>query len=309
MSKFFSEDKKKIVLISIYATIVVIIGLMAALLVTQLSKPDAVPENNGGGQSNDAAESFKDETVTAEQMASGSLVLVNKDHKWLIEDDSTMVNIAEKYPDLPCSIALPSTYEAESTALAAFNKMIVDAYKNITDAKIVINTAYRNFADQTANSATPAGESEFHTGLSFRLNDVSGKQMGIDNDSLEGKYDWLYQNAHKYGFIVRYPDNKSLITGQTQLESIFRYVGVAHATYMKENGLCLEEYLELLRDYTYDKPLSIKGADGKSYQVYYAVADESSQIKVSTRYACEISGDNIGGYIVTVNKSVRATTK
>ena len=73
--------------------------------------------------------------------------------------------------------------------------------------------------------------------------------------------------------------------------------------------LCLtEEYLELLRDtYTYENPLAIKGADGKSYQVYYAEADESSSITVSTRYSYEISGDNMNGYIVTMGKSQKST--
>ena len=42
-------------------------------------------------------------------------------------------------------------------------------------------------------------------------------------------------------------------------------------------------------------------------EIYYARANELSQIKVPTRYAYTISGDNAGGYIVTVNKSQRVT--
>ena len=76
---------------------------------------------------------------------------------------------------------------------------------------------------------------------------------------------------------------------------------------MYEKNLCLEEYLELLRtSYTYEAPLSIKGADGRSYQVYYAEANDDSNILVSSRYGYELSGDNMNGYIVTINKSTKS---
>ena len=187
----------------------------------------------------------------------------------------------------------------------------LETYKNIPNANIVIQDAYRSFEEQQGSgSSTPAGYSDFHTGLSFRLKDGGNPNRPICDPSLEGKYNWLYENAHKYGFIVRYPESKKDITGIETFEQVFRYVGVAHATYIKSNNLCLEEYLELLRTtYTYDNPLSIKGADGKSYQVYYAAADENSQIMVSSKYGYEISGDNMNGYIVTVNKAARSSVK
>ena len=58
---------------------------------------------------------------------------------------------------------------------------------------------------------------------------------------------WLANNAHKYGFVMRYPDAKSDITGVSGYESAYRYVGVAHATYMYNNNLCLEEYVSYLK--------------------------------------------------------------
>ena len=50
-------------------------------------------------------------------------------------------------------------------------------------------------------------------------------------------------NAHKYGFILRYPDDKQEITGIIFEPWHFRYVGVEHATIMTDQNLCLEEYL------------------------------------------------------------------
>ena len=299
MSNIFTTDKKKkAVLISIYATLAVIVCLLATLLITQITTPDDIPE--GGGQPQTPAVEFTDLTVTAEQSAYGNLVIVNAEHQWFIENDPTMVNIQETYPDIPCRIAYPS-YKANATALKHFNDMITALYANKPDASILINAAYRSFADQTG--ATPAGQSEYHTGLSFRLNHIesaTNPQTAVNATS----YAWLYEHAHEYGFIVRYPDAKSKITGLSGVENIFRYVGKTHATYMYENDLCLEEYIQLLRGYTAEAPLVLKNANS---EIYYARANELSQIKVPTRYAYTISGDNAGGYIVTVNKSQRVT--
>ena len=54
------------------------------------------------------------------------------------------------------------------------------------------------------------------------------------------------RNGYKYGFIVRYPENKTDITGIMGEPWHFRYVGVELATELKDSGLCLEEYLDAL---------------------------------------------------------------
>ena len=72
---------------------------------------------------------------------------------------------------------------------------------------------------------------------------------------------------------------------------------------MTEHSLCLEEYVELLRtQYTGSNHLSVKDASGESYEVYYvpASANELTTIQVPENYAYTVSGDNIGGFIVTV---------
>ena len=57
---------------------------------------------------------------------------------------------------------------------------------------------------------------------------------------------WLKDNAHQYGFILRYPADKTEITGYDFEPWHFRYVGRYHATQIYEQGLCLEEYLAKL---------------------------------------------------------------
>lgn len=77
------------------------------------------------------------------------------------------------------------------------------------------------------------GTSEHQLGLAV---DISGQVYDI--------YPWLQANSYLYGFILRYPADKTDITGVAGEEWHFRYVGVEAATVMYEQGLCLEEYLE-----------------------------------------------------------------
>ena len=77
----------------------------------------------------------------------------------------------------------------------------------------------------------------------------SEHQLGFAVDINGATYDvysWLQENSYKYGFIFRYPGNKTQITGVAEEVWHYRYVGVEAATKMYEQGLCLEEYLSFL---------------------------------------------------------------
>ena len=89
------------------------------------------------------------------------------------------------------------------------------------------------------------GRSEHHSGLAVDLVGVAYQVLDEGQaDTPENK--WLYEHAHKYGFILRYPENKEEITGILYEPWHFRYVGESAASYMKENQLCLEEFLDLV---------------------------------------------------------------
>lgn len=77
----------------------------------------------------------------------------------------------------------------------------------------------------------------------------SEHQLGFAVDINGATYDvylWLQENSYKYGFIFRYPGNKTEITGTAEEVWHYRYVGVEAATEIHEQGICLEEYLENL---------------------------------------------------------------
>ena len=85
-------------------------------------------------------------------------------------------------------------------------------------------------------SARP-GHSEHQTGLAIDVNSISDDFIGT------AECEWLAKNAHKYGFIIRYPKGKEAYTGFRYEPWHIRFLGVETATKVYESGLCLEEYL------------------------------------------------------------------
>ena len=70
------------------------------------------------------------------------------------------------------------------------------------------------------------------------------KRQSIDDSfGLTPESDWVAVNAHKYGFIIRFPEGKDEITGYQYEPWHIRYLGVEKATEVYESGLCLEEFL------------------------------------------------------------------
>lgn len=93
-------------------------------------------------------------------------------------------------------------------------------------------------AEKTQEIAAPVGSSEHQTGLAVDIN------ADLDRCELWEVYGWLSDNAHKYGFILRYPQDKTELTGIAYEPWHYRYVGQRAAQYIYENNLCLEEYAE-----------------------------------------------------------------
>ncbi len=131
------------------------------------------------------------------------------------------------------------TYEAMEALFAAAEDDNMNGY--------IITSGYRPYerqaelyAEKGAEYAQPPGASEHQTGMAFDVT-VMNSGSGFENTP---HYAWLMRNAHKYGFIQRYPPNKSHITGISYEPWHFRYVGVDAATRIYNTGLTLEEFLD-----------------------------------------------------------------
>ena len=139
----------------------------------------------------------------------------------------------------------------EPTAAAAFENMVkaakADGYSlwNVSGYRSYSTqqTLYNNYkardgqAKADTYSARP-GSSEHQTGLATDICTASSSAH-FENTA---KYKWLINNSYKYGFILRYPEGKTYITGYKFEPWHYRYVGVEAATYIHNNNITFEEY-------------------------------------------------------------------
>ena len=144
-------------------------------------------------------------------------------------------------------------------AAEAFHRLVETAAEEGID--IVMTTAYRSYefqqilwdnyvaqkGEEEANktSARP-GESEHQTGLAVDLStsEIDYRNSSDFADTAAGR--WVAENAHKFGFILRFPEDKTDITGYSYEPWHIRYVGLTATADIYEENLTLEEYLEQL---------------------------------------------------------------
>lgn len=87
------------------------------------------------------------------------------------------------------------------------------------------------------------GTSEHHTGLAVDIVDVNYQMLDNAQENTAVQQ-WLMAHSWEYGFVLRYPTDKTDVTGIIYEPWHYRYVGKEAARVMYDQGLCLEEYLE-----------------------------------------------------------------
>ena len=121
---------------------------------------------------------------------------------------------------------------------------VKSGYRSYVDQYIIYNDYVARDGVTAADrySARP-GHSEHQSGLAFDLNSLT-TAFGETTEGI-----WLAENCHKYGFIIRYPEDKESVTGYMYEPWHIRYLGADTATAVYESGLCLEEYLGITSKY------------------------------------------------------------
>ena len=127
--------------------------------------------------------------------------------------------------------------QADAKALG-LNLSLISGYRSYKTQENLYNKYVKKDGEEEANtySAKP-GHSEHQTGLAFDIGSVDRSFANTD----EAK--WIEENAHLYGFIVRYPKGKTDITGYIYEPWHVRYLGKENAKKVWMSGLTLEEYL------------------------------------------------------------------
>ncbi len=175
--------------------------------------------------------------------------------------------------DEPTEFLTVEGYRLEKTAGQQMLKMLNDM-RSAGYQSMNIYSAFRNYAKQESNFnnkinqyinlgydrdtaekmaaeiVNPPGKSEHQTGLAA---DICTSEMVNKYGSLPEQfaqtpeYAWLYEHCDEYGFILRYPEDKEEITGITFEPWHYRYVGLEYAKEIMEQKICLEEYIDNLK--------------------------------------------------------------
>ncbi|PEM36957.1 VanY-A/VanY-F/VanY-M family D-Ala-D-Ala carboxypeptidase [Bacillus pseudomycoides] len=285
---------KKWIFISLFILCTVCVGIYIAPLfqngvdVKIVEKGDKVNSTN-----------TEKKEITKEQIYKGDLLLVNKDYP--VQKDSIrsdIINVFQNTELVRGYVVLDRNIHLSKDIVKKFLK-IVDAAEKEGIHHFLISSGYRDFKEQRklyekmgSDYALPAGYSEHNLGLSL---DVGSTQMKMEK-APEGK--WIADNVWKYGFVLRYPKNKSNITGIQYEPWHIRYVGLPHSAIMQKNKFTLEEYLDFLKE---KKEISTN-VEGKEYTVSYYKLSKNTTINVPVNQHYEISGNNMDGVIMTVHK-------
>lgn len=105
--------------------------------------------------------------------------------------------------------------------------------------------SYEEALEETLQETMEPGHSEHETGLALDILCSGNINMDSSQEREPGNI-WLRKNCHRYGFILRYPEDKKKITGIRYEPWHFRYVGEKASKYMKKYNLTLEEFWEII---------------------------------------------------------------
>ncbi|SCW65686.1 D-alanyl-D-alanine carboxypeptidase [Paenibacillus tianmuensis] len=259
--------------------------------------------SKAGDQAQEAVSQTKHQTkaqtikVTKSQIYQGNLLLVNKQYP--VRQEGVTADVANlfQHKELVKGYGLLDKTIRLSQGVAQKFQTMVDAAAKEGVRHFMISSGYRDNQEQGrlyksmgADYALPAGYSEHNLGLSL---DIGSTQTEM-NRAPEGK--WLQKNAWAYGFILRYPKDKTEITGIQYEPWHFRYVGLPHSAIMQEKNFTLEQYLDFLKE---QKTISTT-VEGKAYEVSYYPVSGNTSIPVPAGRRYERSGNNMDGVIVTL---------
>lgn len=286
----------------------------------------AAPLENVPSGTTANVDGFDKVSVPNEKMREGDLILVNFEYEYKFPEVS---DVASVYNFKTKSYKVRDTLTSLSKAVILRFNTLMDDFRTATGcADMLVNSGFRDYAfqneiytervqtegaEEAAKYVALPGYSEHHTGLAMDLSVylADGTSVAVANYEL---CDWFEEHAPEYGFVLRYPSEKADITRISYEAWHYRYVGVPHAGIMTGRGLCLEEYIDFLRQYKcFEKYLAIKQGvlfesdgipDDVDYAVYFVPAsqEDATEIPVPKGMEYEISGNNVDGFVVTAHK-------
>lgn len=264
------KSKKKYRLKPVPITIaILLILLLVFLLYLALNGNKKEPLPPSSSPSSDVAPSSLPASSDTDAMSNANmpqgkrsdwnLILLNRDAENKVDDDLDIekVKFNSQYIDKRAS----EYYEAMVAAAKedGINLFLRSGFREHKTQQLYYDSNIKNYMDQgkskeeavrlTEEYYAIPGHSEHQSGLAC---DIISQEYQDEVYTLSEQFaktdafKWLDENCTSFGFVLRYEKDKVDITKINYEPWHYRYVGAEHAKYMKENGLCLEEYLELL---------------------------------------------------------------
>ena len=262
-------------------------------------------------------------TLPNDNIHKGDLILVNYRYEYIFPAEDVLEQMKPRAEHF-----LVSTIDTslQPSALGAFVELTNDLYENSGFDDVLVVSSFRGVEEQraiyqdrygseyAAAYVADPGYSEHHTGLAM---DLSVYTNGVSYD-IETYPDcaWFMENYDRYGYILRYPEHKAGITSINYEGWHYRYVGLPHSLIMDKLDLCLEEYTDYVKNYSFSSALcfdktssEIKTVDAAAYAktasesiVYFVPASDGDTTNIPLPEGdYTISGNNVDGFVVTVN--------
>lgn len=251
-------------------------------------------------------------SLSVQDISRGNLILINSDYAYTFQDNYNLTNVFDNQN--PSYSVRSKDIELNSEVITALNSLMDEFQSRTSLDTINVISGYRSYEFQqqlydesleqngiehTRLYVAAPGHSEHHSGLAVDLGLIffsDGSSAEFDG---QGEYSWIMENAPYYGFIQRYTEDKTDITNVACEPWHLRYVGLPHSVIISENNFCLEEYIEYLRNFTYEGEHIYYEYNNISYEIYYS---EGTNVKIPDGANYTISGNNVDGFIVTISK-------
>ena len=218
--------------------------IQATIEPTQSTEPTVAPVETSLPTSTPVVEANDDRFTNTDSL----LILVNKTHpisETYEPKDLVKPNVKSNKTGL--SLRKEAAEALETMFNAALNDNITlvlgSSYRSYNYQQTLFTNYSKRDGEEAANKySARAGTSEHQTGLACDISDAAGAHYLKQSfkDTAEGM--WLKDNAHRFGFILRFPLGKEDITGYMFEPWHFRYVGVEEAQKIVDSGLTLEEF-------------------------------------------------------------------
>lgn len=191
----------------------------------------------------------------------GNLFLVNRDYVLSSDyepDDLVMPNVARDSSSVQMRAEAAAALEAMFNAAkeeAGLSLLAVSGYRSYSKQNTIFDNKVKRVGRTKALLlVAPPGASEHQLGLAMDLGCKKNTSLTESfGDTPEGK--WVSENCYRFGFIIRYKEEWTDITGYSYEPWHVRYVGVEHAARIYEMNIPLEEYIEMLRELQYERVL------------------------------------------------------